>query len=192
MFNTDRKLAAIEEAVRKLAALPEKKALVYITGGIYKTGIENQAQLEASINAAHKANVSIFPIDARGLTGDPTGGGASKGASRGTGIFNGGLLNAQRASINNSQETLATLAADTGGKVFLDSNDLALGLQQVQQELRSYYILGYYTTNTKEDGKYRKIVVKLNSNLSAKLEFRDGYYAQKVWGKFNGQERSSR
>lgn len=189
VFNTDRKLAAIEEAVRKLAALPEKKALVYITGGISKTGIENQAQLEASINAAHKANVAIFPIDARGLMGDPPGGGASKGASRGAGIFNGGLLNAQRASINNSQETLATLAADTGGKVFLDSNDLATGLQQVQQEMRSYYILGYYTTNTKEDGKYRKIVVKLNSNLSAKLEFRDGYYAQKVWGKFNGQEK---
>ena len=43
-------------------------------------------------------------------------------------------LNAQRASINGSQETLATLAADTGGKVFLDSNDLTLGFQQVQQE----------------------------------------------------------
>jgi len=85
IFNTDRKLAAIEEAVRKLAALPEKKALVYITGGISKTGIENQAQLEASINAAVKANVAIFPIDARGLMGDPPGGGASKGATRGCG-----------------------------------------------------------------------------------------------------------
>ena len=189
IFNTDRKLAAIEEAVRKLAALPEKKALVYITGGISKTGIENQAQLEASINAAVKANVAIFPIDARGLMGDPPGGGASKGASRGSGIFNGSALNAQRASINSSQETLATLAADTGGKVFLDSNDLSLGLQQVQQEFRSYYVLGYYTSNAREDGKYRKIVVKLTDRLSAKLEFRDGYYAQKVWGKFNGVEK---
>ncbi|HLK61862.1 MAG TPA: VWA domain-containing protein [Bryobacteraceae bacterium] len=189
IFNTDRKLAAIEEAVRKLAALPEKKALVYITGGISKTGIENQAQLEASINAAVKANVAIYPIDARGLMGDPPGGGASKGASRGAGLFNGSLLNAQRASINDSQETLATLAADTGGKVFLDSNDLSLGLQQVQQEFRSYYVLGYYTTNTKEDGKYRKLNVKLNNNLTAKLEFRDGYYASKVWGKFNGVEK---
>ncbi|MBZ5617125.1 MAG: VWA domain-containing protein [Acidobacteriia bacterium] len=189
IFNTDRKLAAIEEAVRKLAALPEKKALVYITGGISKTGMENQAQLEASINAAVKANVAIYPIDARGLMGDPPGGGASKGASRGAGIFNGSLLNAQRASINSSQETLATLAADTGGKVFLDSNDLSLGLQQVQTEFRSYYILGYYTTNTREDGKYRKISVKLSNSLSSKLEFRDGYYAQKVWGKFNGVEK---
>jgi VWFA-related protein len=189
IFNTDRKLAAIEEVVRKLAALPEKKALVYITGGLSKTGIENQAQLEASINAAHKANVAIFPIDARGLSADPPGGAASKAASRGTGLFNGSLVNAQRASINDATETLATLAADTGGRLFTDSNDLALGLQQVQQEIRSYYILGYYTTNTATDGKYRKITVKLKNNLSAKLEFRDGYYAQKIWGKFNGQDK---
>jgi len=189
IYNTDRKLAAIEDAVRKLATLPEKKALVYITGGLSKTGMDNQAQLEASINAAVKANVSIFPVDARGLMGDPPGGGASKGGSRGSGIFNGSQLNAQRQSIDNSQETLATLAADTGGKVFLDSNDLSLGLKQVQQEMRSYYILGYYTTNTKDDGKYRKIVVKLANSTTAKLEFRDGYYANKVWGKFTGQEK---
>jgi hypothetical protein len=133
--------------------------------------------------------VAIYPLDARGLMGDPPGGGASKGASRGSGIFNGSVVNSQRASINDSQETLATLAADTGGKVFLDSNDLTLGMTQVQQEFRSYYILGYYTNNTLTDGKYRKITVKLKSVASAKLEFRDGYYASKVWGKFNGDDK---
>lgn len=189
IYNTDRKLQAIEDAVRMLAALPEKKVLIYVTGGIGKTGIENQAQLEASINAAVKANVSIYPIDARGLMADPPGGGASKGASRGNGIYTGSVYNSQRAAINNSQETLATLAADTGGKAFLDSNDLSLGIVQAQKEFRSYYILGYYTTNTKQDGKYRKITVKLNGNATAKLEFRQGYYAQKVWGKFSGQEK---
>jgi len=189
IFNTDRKLAAVEETVKKLATLPEKKALVYITGGISKTGIDNQAQLEATINAATKSNVAIYPLDARGLMGDPPGGAASKGASRGSGIFTGSTINSQRASINDSQETLATLAADTGGKVFLDSNDLTLGLQQVQEEFRSYYILGYYTNNQATDGKYRKISVKLKDVASAKLEFRDGYYADKVWGKFNGDDK---
>ena len=189
IFNTDQKLAAIEDVVKKLAALPEKKVLVYVTGGISKTGIDNQAQLEASINAAVKANVAIYPIDARGLMADPPGGGASKAASRGTGIFNGSQYNAQRAGINDSQETLATLAADTGGKVFLDSNDLAGGIVQAQQQFRSYYIIGYYATNTAADGKYRKITVKLNNGLSAKIEARPGYYAQKVWGKFNGSDK---
>jgi len=193
IFNTDRKLAAIEDAVKKLSALPEKKVLIYVTSGISKTGIENQAQLEASINAAVKANVSIYPIDARGLMADPPGGGASVGASRGNGLYTGSVYNTQRSRINDSQETLATLAADTGGKAFLDSNDLSLGIVQAQQDYRSYYILGYYTTNTKEDGKYRKITVKLNNApTTAKLEFRQGYYADKIWGKFNAQDKEQK
>jgi len=189
IFNTDRKLAAIEDVAKKLSGLPEKKVLIYVTGGISKTGIDNQAQLEASINAAVKANVAIYPIDARGLMADPPGGGASKASSRGTGIYNGSAYNAQRAGINDSQETLATIAADTGGKVYLDSNDLAAGIQQAQQQFRSYYILGYYATNTAADGKYRKITVKLSNGMVAKIDARSGYYANKVWGKFNGADK---
>ena len=189
IFNTDQKLAAIEKASRMLAALPEKKALLYFAGGLSKTGVDNQAQLEASINAAVKANVAIYPIDTRGLMADPPGGGASKGASRGAGIFNGSVYNAQRSKINDSQETLSTLAADTGGKAFLDSNDLGLGIQQAQDELRSYYIIGYYTSNGAEDGRFRKISVKLNNGQTAKLEHRPGYWAAKVWGKLTAQDK---
>jgi len=191
IFNTDAKLAAVEETVKRLSLLPEKKALVYITDGISKSGIDNQAQLEATINAATKANVAIYPLDARGLMATPPGGAASSASSRGSGLFTGSTINSQRAAVNDSQETLATLAADTGGKVFLDSNDLALGITQVQEQFRSYYILGYNTTNSALDGKYRKIVVKLKNPAlaGAKLEFRDGYYGDKVWGKFNGDDK---
>ena len=190
IFNTDQKLAALEQASRMLSALPEKKSLIYFASGVSKTGIDNQAQLEASINAAMKANVSIYPIDARGLMADPPGGGASKGASRGSGIFNGSVYISQRAQINDSQETLVTLAADTGGKAFLDSNDLALGIKDAQQDLRSYYILGYYSTNGAEDGRYRRISIKLTNGMQGvKLEHRPGYYAGKVWGKMNGQDK---
>jgi len=189
IFNTDQKLAAIEEAARMLAPLPEKKALIYFSAGVNKTGIDNQAQLEATINAAVKANVAIYPIDARGLMADPPVGDASHAATRGTGIYNGSVYNQQRATINDSQETLYTLAADTGGKAFFDSNDITAGIVQAQQQMRSYYLLGYYTTNPAQDGKYRKITVKLTNPMSAKLEHRKGYYASKVWGKLNGQEK---
>jgi VWFA-related protein len=192
IFNTDRKLQAIEDAVKKLSALPEKKALIYFSSGLAKTGVENNAQLQASIIAATKANVSIFPIDARGLMADPPGGSASKGASRGTGMYSGSQHNSQRAAINDSQDTLVALAADTGGKAFLDANDLSLGLVQAQQSYRSYYVLGYHTNNTAQDGKYRRITVKLNNTLGAKLEHRDGYYADKVWGKFNAQDKEQK
>jgi VWFA-related protein len=190
IFNTDQKLAAIEQASRMLSALPEKKALIYFAAGVSKTGIDNQAQLEASINAAVKANLAIYPIDTRGLMADPPGGGASKAASRGTGVYTGSAYNTQRAGINDSQETLATLAADTGGKVFLDSNDIAAGITQAQQDMKSYYLIGYYSTNSAEDGKYRKISVKLNDkSINAKLEHRPGYYAGKVWAKMSGQDK---
>jgi len=52
IFNTDRKLQALEQASRMLAALPEKKSLIYFAGGLSKTGVDNQAQLDASVNAA--------------------------------------------------------------------------------------------------------------------------------------------
>ena len=56
--------------------------MVYISGGVSKTGIDNQAQMEASVNALMKANVVMYPLDARGLMADPPGGGASKAGSR--------------------------------------------------------------------------------------------------------------
>lgn len=189
IFNTDQKLAAIEQAARMLSSLPEKKALIYFSGGVNKTGIDNQAQLEASINAAAKANLAIYAIDARGLMADPPGAAASKAGPRGTGAYNGSFYNSQRATINDSQETLYTLAADTGGKAYFDSNDIAAGIVQAQQDMRSYYLLGYYSNNSAKDGRYRKINVKLNSRLSAKLEHRQGYYADKLWGKLNGAEK---
>jgi len=98
--------------------------------------------------------------------------------------------NNQRATINDSQETLVTLAADTGGKAFLDSNDLSLGLKQVQEQYASYYILGYNTQNNTMDGKFRKITVRLKEPIpGARLDFRNGYYADKLWKNFNGDDK---
>ena len=190
IFSTDKKLAAIEEAAKMLASFPEKKALVYFSGGATRSGLDNEAQLQAAINAATKANLAIYSIDARGLTADPPGGGASKGGSRGSGIFNVSVLNSQRSAQLASQDTLYTLAAETGGKSFFDSNDIAMGIQRTQDAMGSYYLLGYYSTNNALDGKYRKISVKLNNaKLAAKLEHREGYYADKVWGKLNAQDK---
>ena len=156
VFNTDRKLAALESAVKKLALLPEKKALVYFSAGVGKTGVENQSQLQATVNAAVRSNVAFYPVDSRGLAALPPGGDASKAAARGTGMFSGSSVRKDRDKFNNQQETLTTLAADTGGKAFLDSNDLAVGIVQAQTDVQSYYILGYYSSNYAEDGRFRR------------------------------------
>lgn len=63
----DRQLAAIAEAVKVLSVLPDKKAMIYFASGIPRNGVDNQTQLRAATSAAMRANVSIYPVDARGL-----------------------------------------------------------------------------------------------------------------------------
>ena len=191
VYNTDQKLYAIGQIAKMLKSFPEKKALLYFSSGVTRTGMENDAQLEATVNLAEKANMVIYPIDARGLMADPPGGGASTAASRGSGVYSGAAYNSQRSAVNASQDTLNSLAVDTGGKMFVDSNNIALGIENVQKAMGSYYLLGYYSTNDKEDGKYRKIDVKVNGGKlgGGKLEFRKGYYADKNWQKMNGEDK---
>ncbi len=193
IFNTDRKLSALETAAKKLAVYPEKKALIYFSSGVSKTGMENQAQLQSTINTAVRSNVAFYPVDARGLVASAPAGDASAASSggrgSGSGVFSGRTQTAARDSFQGSQETLYTLATDTGGKALLDSNDLALGIQQAQKDVESYYILGYYSTNGSLDGKYRRIRVRLNPALNAKLDYRQGYFAGKEWKKFNNNDK---
>src|SRR5580658_394115 len=190
IFNTDRKLSALEQAARKLAAYPEKKALVYFSSGVGKTGVDNQSQLRATVNAAVRANVAFYPIDARGLVAIPPAGDATQASPKGTGVFTGNTQTTNRSSFHDSQDTIYTLAADTGGKALLDSNDLTLGIKAVQTDFSSYYVLGYYSANPAQDGKYRHVTVKVASLAeSAKLDYRRGYYAGKVWGKMNSSDK---
>ena len=189
IFNTDRKLAGLETAVRMLAPLPEKKALVYFSAGIPKTGVENHSQLESTVNAAIRANVSFYPIDARGLVALTPGGDASKAIPRGAQIFNGQAITAQKTKFNDAQETLFTLADDTGGKALLDSNDLTLGIQQAHTDLGSYYVIGYYDSNPVADGKFRRVQVNVPKQYAAQLDYRNGYFAGKEFSKSTSSDK---
>ncbi len=191
IFNTDRKLSALESAAKMLGGLAEKKALVYFSSGVGKTGVENQSQLRSTVNAAVRANVSFYPIDARGLVATAPGGDASQAAPRGSGIFSGAAQNQQRARFNDQQETLVSLAADTGGKAMLDNNDLAMGIAQAQSDIRSYYILGYYSSNPAQDGRFRRIQVKVAGQPQARLDYRSGYFAPKEFGQFTAADKES-
>jgi len=179
IFNSDLKLAALEDAARKLGQYPEKKALIYISSGIQKNGVDNQSQLRATVNTAIRSNVAFYPIDARGLSALVPGGDATQAGAVGNNLYSGAGQNTNRSNFNNQQETLATLALDTGGKALLDSNDLTEGIRQVQEDFSSYYVLSYVSSNSNMDGKYRRIQVKLSpklASLRAKLDYRQGYY----------------
>ena len=189
IFNTDRKLAALETAVKMLASLPEKKALVYFASGVTKTGMDNQAQLRATTNAAIRGNVAFYPVDARGLVAQAPMGDATQASQGGRGMYSGSSQRQAQSNFQGQQETLYTLASDTGGKALLDQNDLSLGIVQAQKAIASYYILGYYSTNGAMDGRFRRIKVTTGKELSAKLDYRSGYFASKEFRKFDSSDR---
>ncbi len=187
IFNTDRRLAAIESLAKMYREFPERKSLVYFSGGVSTTGIENNAQIRSTVDNANRSNMTIYTVDTRGLQALPPGGDASQ-RSGGRGMFSGGGMASQRSSMSGSQETLYTLSHDTGGKTFTDSNELGLVMKQVQMDTNVYYVLGYFSENPKEDGKYRKIRIEL-TKPGNKIEHRPGYFAAKSFKQLNKQER---
>jgi VWFA-related protein len=175
-LNTDRELFALRAISQSLAKINEKKSLLYFSGGISRDGIENQASIRSAINAAVRADLSIYSVDTRGLQAIGPLGDASTGSLRGQGAFNGGSLTNNMQSNFNSQEVMGTLSSDTGGTAFFDSNDFAPAFAKVQADTSAYYAIGFHSSDPARDGKYRKLTVKIDKP-GIKLEFRPGYYA---------------
>ena len=184
IFNTDRQLSALQTAARMLGQLNEKKSLIYFASGLRLNGVDNEAQLQATVDAAIRAGVSFWPIDARGLVAQAPLGDATQGSAGNVGMYSGAAALATTTNLQQSQDTLFALAGDTGGKALLDYNDLTKGIVQAQQAITNYYILEYYPTNTALDGRFRRVKISVNPDLDAKLDYRQGYYAGKEFSKF--------
>ena len=189
IFNTDRQLSALQTAAKMLGNLNEKKSLIYFAGGMRLNGVDNQAQMHATVDAAIKAGVSFWPIDARGLVAQAPLGDATQGSQGNSGIYTGAAANAVTANFQISQDTLYSLAADTGGKALLDTNDLDRGIVQAQDSISDYYVIGYYTTNPARNGRFRRVKITVGQNLEAKLDYRQGYYADKEFSKFTAVDK---
>jgi VWFA-related protein len=176
IFNTDRRLEALRSVAEKLSHVDQKKSLIYFSSGMDRTGIENQSELRAATNAAVRANLAIYTMDMRGLQALVAGGEAQNASLRGTSAYSGqATINALNSNFT-TQETLVTLASDTGGRAFLDSNDFGQVFKGVQQDTSTYYLVGYRSTNPARDGRYRRITVKVNIP-GVKIDYRRGYYA---------------
>ena len=189
VFNTDRQLAALQTAAQELGQFNEKKSLIYFAGGLRLNGIDNQAQLHATVDAAIKAGVSFWPVDARGLVAEAPLGDATQGSPGNAGMYSGTAALATTTNFQQSQDTLFALAGDTGGKALFDTNDLTRGIVQAQQSVSDYYILGYYTTNKAQNGRFRRVKISLTRNPDASLKYRQGYYAAKEFSKFTAVDK---
>ena len=192
-FNNDVRLRALKTVCQELAPIQQKKALLYFSAGMNRSGEDNQIELRNATSTCNRGNVSIYPVDTRGLQAVAAGGSAS---SRGNGrslLTGSGMRGFQQ--INQSQETLTTLAADTGGRAFTDTNDFGDAFARVQRDLAAYYLLGYSSTNPARDGRFRRITVRVNANRpelkGLSVEARLGYYAGRSFSNTNNRDREA-
>ena len=187
-FSADRKLLALQSLMPALGKLSQKKSLIYFSNGISQSGTDNQSALRAATAAAVKANVSIYSMDVGGLEAFPPGGEAQAASLHGQSAYSGQSVLSDLSSNASSQETLATLSSDTGGKAFFDSNDFSGVFSQVQKDTSAYYVLGFTSNNALKDGRYRHLKVHAN-RADVKLEYRSGYYADRDFEHLNKADR---
>jgi len=176
IFNTDRRLDALQTLADRLSGIEQKKSVIYFSSGMSQQGTDNQVQLRRTVDRANRANMSIYAADMRGLQAVVAGGDATQGSRRGTSTFSGDSTRNQFNSMAASQDTLSTMAEDTGGRAFFDSNSFGAVFDKVVNDTSAYYVLGYSSTNAARDGRFRRIKVRLK-RTDLKLEYRSGYYA---------------
>jgi VWFA-related protein len=122
------------------------------------------------MDQANRGNSTFYPIDPRGLAVFDTPIGPREES----------LPPIQdAASLKTRQEALRTLAANTDGIAVMDSNNLNAGLKRISDDLTSYYLLGYYSTNAKLDGKFRSLKVRVKQP-DVQVRARRGYRAAKL------------
>jgi VWFA-related protein len=162
-------LRVVREIIFRLGATPGRKSLVLVTEG-FPVDPSLDVFREVREQAA-RANVAIHFLDARGLATGPE----FLSAAGASGIIPGPDIGPTLALWRLEDGGAKALAEETGGRV-LQTNDLVAGLVQVAEESRVTYLLGYEPTNTKRDGRYRKLKVEvLRPGLEVRA--RAGYFA---------------
>ncbi len=124
------------------------------------------------------ANISIYPVDLRGLVGGMESSASYSGAHNND-IHGAGLANAatnQTNSLLASQDTMREVAAETGGKVYINQNEVKQGVALAAADSRASYAIGYYPENKKWDGKYRNLKIKVDQG-DTEVRYRKGYFA---------------
>ena len=161
-FNNDVRLRALKTLAEALKPIQQKKAIIYFSSGMQRSGTDNQVELRAAVNAA----VTRQRRDLPGRLARPAG--RRPGRQRAPGQPRrhrprspGAAWPNQFTQLAAQQETLTTLASDTGGTAFTDTQRLRRGVHaRSQRDISSYYILGFASTNADKDGRFRRISVR--------------------------------
>ena len=166
------------ETIRRLSAKPGKRVLLMASSGFFAQELKQQR--EQVVTVALRANVVINTLDAKGLYVLPTGGDMAEGppillAGRPDLMVELDTIASDEANFKN--DPLASLAQETGGRFFHNSNDLTRGVEELAATPDVSYVLGFVPENLRADGAYHSLKVKLANSRGLTLSARDGYYA---------------
>ncbi len=170
-------LSSLEFFARSAEQVPGRKLVFFISDGFYLTNTQTigvSERMRRITDAAARANVVIYTMDARGLfSGMPD-------ASRALGIDIGGSRSAATAGqIYASQEPLKTLAAETGGRALVNTNALELGLDRILEETSVYYLLAWRpSVEGARATKFRRIEARIKGRPDLSVRMRKGFFEE--------------
>jgi VWFA-related protein len=196
-------LSALEQIARFTSAQNGRKVLLWFSTGFpfsvvgdSPSSMETERnygdQIRRTINLLNDAHVATYTIDAGGLApeslGDPSLSGRDSEGKIQLGIDANRALSGEAFQRFSTHDALETIARDTGGRYFGNSNDLDHAIQSALTESSSYYMIGYYPSNKKWGGKFRQIKLQVD-RPRVQLRYRRGYFAVNPsdWRKDNGE-----
>ena len=168
-------LARIEDVLRSLAPLPGRKVCLLVSDGFLVgagTSEEQTRHLRAVLDAATRSGAVVYALDTHGLT-SAGGDSSTAGAPAPPGLRE----RVERLSAQEVRETLTDIANDTGGFLVRGPSELDSGLRRMREDGDVYYLAAYEPTNSKRDGKFRKIDVRLPRRAGLVVRTRRGYLA---------------
>jgi VWFA-related protein len=130
----------------------------------FSAEMDVQSELQRVFDEANKTNTSIYAVDPRGL---------SNGEFD---IQDNVMGRVSQDALRQTQSTLQVLAENTDGRAIINRNDLAAGMRQIVRDSSAYYLLGYNSTQSRSDGKFHPIKVRVR-RPGTQVRARKGYWA---------------
>ena len=174
---TSASLNTLQAIIRTLSVLPGRKVMTLVSDGFFlnSRSADTVNTLRRVIDAATRAGVVIYAIDARGLAVSPMFDASQPGY--GNEQPPGVRERVENASLEALRNGPFALANDTGGFMVMNTNDLNLGFQKVLQDTEAYYLLAFEPVESYRDGRFRKLEVRVKNHPEFKVRSSKGYFA---------------
>jgi VWFA-related protein len=178
-------LDSLRELVRVQAKLPGRKVVLYLADGL-TLPMDHRDAVNSVISYANQMEVSFYAVDTRGLSiddpmvrslSDQKRVGAESSVNKASPrMGHTEDDDVQLAATSDKQLAMQELAESTGGFAVTNTNEIALPMQRVMEDIRTHYEVAYTPSSKNYDGQFRKIQVRITRPHVA-VQTRSGYFA---------------